>query len=105
MNIRHAKSNDLSGIMGIEKRVFADKSWIHDMIAEELELRPDINTWVLIDMGVTLGYLMFPYIDREMQFLNFVIDIPFSKRGYGSTLLIYFFNQVQLKTSILLGGE
>tara|TARA_Y100000590_G_C15517384_1_gene937937 strand:+ start:249 stop:665 length:417 start_codon:yes stop_codon:yes gene_type:complete len=103
MNILYARSKDLYETIEIEKRFFEDESWIHDMVADELELRrSDRSTWVLINMGVTTGYVMSSYLDREMQLLNFIIYIPFKKRGYDSTLLNYLLNQVQKKISIIL---
>jgi len=58
MTIRPGRSTDLQKIENIEKRVFTEDPWSTATLAEELKLRSDRKTWVIVDENRTMGYAM-----------------------------------------------
>ncbi|MEC8915584.1 MAG: hypothetical protein VYB62_04700, partial [Candidatus Neomarinimicrobiota bacterium] len=83
MTIRPGRSTDLQQIESIEKRVFSEDPWITGMLAEELKLRSDRKTWVMVEKNRTMGYAMARYTGCEVHLLNLVVDTPFRSRGCG----------------------
>ena len=100
MTIRPGQSTDLQQIESIEKRVFTEDPWTTGMLAEELKLRSDRKTWVMIEKNRTMGYAMARYTDCEVHLLNLAVDTPFRSRGCGWRLLKHFLKNIPPKTSI-----
>ena len=69
------------------------------MLAEELKLRSDRKTWVMVEKNRTMGYAMARYTGYEVHLLNLVVDTPFRSRGCGWRLLKHFLKNIQSKTS------
>ena len=99
MTIRPGQSTDLQQIESIEKRVFTEDPWTTCMLAEELKLRSDRKTWVMVEKNRTMGYAMARYTGCEVHLLNLVVDTPFRSRGCGWRLLKHFLKNIQSKTS------
>ena len=102
MTIRPDRSTDLEQIESIEKRVFSENPWTTGMLAEELKLRLDRKTWVIVDENKTMGYAMARYNGCEVHLLNLVVDTPFRSKGFGWKLLEHFLNNIPPKTSVFL---
>ena len=102
MTIGPGQSTDLHQIESIEKRVFTDDPWTTGMLAEELKLRSDRKTWVMVEKNRTMGYAMARYTGCEVHLLNLVVDTPFRSRGCGWRLLKHFLKNIPPKTSVFL---
>jgi len=102
MTIRPGRSTDLKQIESIEKRVFTEDPWSTATLAEELKLRSDRKTWVIVDENRTMGYAMARYNGCEVHLLNLVVDTPFRSKGCGWKLLKHFLKNIPPKTSVFL---
>lgn len=102
MTIRPGQSTDLQQIESIEKRVFTEDPWTTGMLAEELKLRSDRKTWVMVEKNRTMGYAMARYTGCEVHLLNLVVDTPFRSRGCGWILLKHFLKNIPPKISVFL---
>ena len=49
-----------------------------------------------------IGYIFSHIIDKDIQILNFAIDIAYQHQGYGEKLLSYFMNQLDEDICIIL---
>ena len=49
-----------------------------------------------------IGYIFTHKIDKDIQILNFAIDIAYQHQGYGEKLLSYFMNQLDEDICIIL---
>ena len=72
MTIRLGRSTDLQQIKSIEKRVFTKDPWSTATLAEELKLRSDRKTWVIVDEDRTMGYAMARYNGCEVHLLALI---------------------------------
>jgi ribosomal-protein-alanine N-acetyltransferase len=49
-----------------------------------------------------IGYIFTHKIDKEVQILNFAIDISYQHKGYGEEFFSYFMDQLDEDISIIL---
>ena len=99
--IRHATKNDLSKIALIENRVFRCP-WSNDQIRWELRSQHVASNYVMLLEDNIIGYIFTHKIDKEVQILNFAIDIPYQHKGYGEEFFSYFMDQLDEDISIIL---
>jgi len=101
MGIRKAGLDDLEAIMEIENRVFRHP-WTQAQIEYELASQPDVKTYVIEGDEQIFGYLMAHIMGNKVQIVNFAIDLPWQRQGYGKTLLGHFLNRLPRETTIFL---
>ena len=99
--IRHATKNDLSKIALIENRVFRCP-WSNDQIRWELRSQHVASNYVMLLEDNIIGYIFTHKIDKEVQILNFAIDISYHHKGYGEEFFSYFIDQLDEDISIIL---
>jgi ribosomal-protein-alanine N-acetyltransferase len=99
--MRPATEEDLSKITLIEKRVFRFPC-SKDQIKWELSSQHVALNHVMLLEDNIIGYIFAHKIDKEVQILNFAIDISYQHKGYGEKFLLYFMDQLDEDISIIL---
>ena len=102
MNIRASEETDLVRILEIEKSAFPNSAWTRRMIANELSLKQDRKTWVIISDKELVGYCMLRYGPNEVHLLNMAVDPHLQKMGIGENLLNHFLENIPKDSSTYL---
>ncbi len=102
MRIRTAIISDLTKIAKIEKQVFTDSPWNHNLIRDELVSKKDRETLVITDYENIIGYLMTRKSKNMIEILKFAIDKVFQEKGVGWRLFSYFLDSLPVMTEVIL---
>lgn len=102
MRIRTAIISDLAKIAKIEKQVFTDSPWNHNLIRDELVSKKDRETLVITDYENIIGYLMTRKSKNMIEILKFAIDKVFQEKGVGWRLFSYFLDSLPVMTEVIL---
>ena len=102
MRIRTAIISDLTKIAKIEKQVFTDSPWNHNLIRDELVSKKDRETLVITDYENIIGYLMIRKSKNMIEILKFAIDKVFQEKGVGWRLFSYFLDSLPVMTEVIL---
>ena len=76
--------------------------WSKDQIRWELSLQNVAENYVMLGKDNIIGYIFTHKIDKDVQILNFAIDIAYQHQGYGEKLLYHVMDKLDEYSSIFL---
>ena len=99
--MRKANHSDINSIFGIEKDVFKEENWSHNMIHSSIS---DIatTTYVIEELENIVAYCMVKITDNEFEIINFAVAPLFQRKGRGKLILESFLKQIPINSSVFL---
>ena len=99
--MRKANHSDINSIFGIEKDVFKEENWSHNMIHNSIS---DIatTTYVIEELENIVAYCMVKITDNEFEIINFAVAPLFQRKGRGKLILEFFLKQIPINSSVFL---
>ena len=99
--MRKANHSDINSIFGIEKDVFKEENWSHNMIHNSIS---DIatTTYVIEELENIVAYCMVKITDNEFEIINFAVAPLFQRKGRGKLILESFLKQIPINSSVFL---
>ena len=99
--MRKANHSDINSIFRIEKDVFKEENWSHNMIHNSIS---DIatTTYVIEELENIVAYCMVKITDNEFEIINFAVAPLFQRKGRGKLILEFFLKQIPINSSVFL---
>tara|TARA_Y100001968_G_C19394696_1_gene737577 strand:+ start:314 stop:754 length:441 start_codon:yes stop_codon:yes gene_type:complete len=99
--MRKANHSDINSIFGIEKDVFKEENWSHNMIHSSISDIATI-TYVIEELENIVAYCMVKITDNEFEIINFAVAPLFQRKGRGKLILESFLKQIPINSSVFL---
>ena len=99
--MRKANHSDINSIFGIEKDVFKEENWSHNMIHSSISDIATI-TYVIEELENIVAYCMVKITDNEFEIINFAVAPLFQRKGRGKLILEFFLKQIPINSSVFL---
>ena len=99
--MRKANHSDINSIFGIEKDVFKEENWSHNMIHSSISDIATI-TYVIEELENIVAYCMVKITDNVFEIINFAVAPLFQRKGRGKLILEFFLKQIPINSSVFL---
>ena len=100
--IRKANIKDILKINEIEKNIFKEEAWSLNMIADELSIEEEKNTWVIDIKGIICGYYMIRTYNQECHLMNIAIEKSCQRSGLANTMMQHLLEIYAINSTIYL---